>query len=203
MQPLCSLGLGAMSLILVFGAACGGEPAPAPAPARAPVSGAVEDEQARAPVKIPRAPFLSLSDSSVEDLAGAILKNGGSDRKLAFPLQRGPFGPAESVLVVFTEQVDSISQLGAYVLLPGGRTGTAMPLPIANDDRLVRASEVVWASSEHGWLAVIVMEREIEEKLTQQNQVFFWSGIAFERALEEEERVRTMSSKVQIRRTLL
>lgn len=196
-----SLAVGLIPLMLIWGSACGGDPPPPPVQPDGPT--VAEGEEPRAPVKIPRAPFLSLPDTAAETIAKNVLEGGDAGRKLAFALQRGPFGPTESVLAVYIEEVEGAPTIGAQVLLPGPKGGAAFPLPVDNSAPLVRASEVVWASSDHGWIAVILMRRTVEEAEVQQNQAFYWNGSGFERAFEQEERIKGLGSSFEIRRMLL
>jgi hypothetical protein len=193
--------VGLMSGAVVVTTACGGgEPPPSgeQTTQTAPAPGGEVDE--RPPAKMPRPPFLALSES--DSIAEKILSK-GKDRALATAPQRGPFGDGESTTVIYTEPVEGLETPGVGGVVVRG--STAIELPFENDAALVpdKPIDVVWASGEHGWQLVVLLQRERVDGAAQENQAFYWDGTTYARDTMAEERVRTMTSPSTIRQTLL
>lgn len=159
-----------------------------------------EDEAPRPPMKAPRAPFLSLPDSAGEALAKEMFAKGESGALAASP-QRGPFGPIESVTALWRVEVPSPSLVGG--VFEGRASKLIGRLPIANDHALDGGVEIVWANSERGWTAVVLVRRLVDDKVEQQNQVFFWDGQVFQRDAAAEAKIGTFTSPDAIRQALL
>ena len=204
-----TLMVGLMSTGLVFTTACGGgddnkemskkekRKAARQAAKEARAKGEVDD---RPPAKMPRPPFLSLSET--DSIAKQILEK-GEGRALATAPQRGPFGDGETTTVVFTLPVEELETQGVGGVVVNG--STAIELPFDNDKPLTEGKpiDVVWASGEHGWQLVVLLQRDSADGPVQANQAFYWDGATYLRDPLAEKRVATMTSPSTIRQTLL
>lgn len=197
-----------LSTGLVFGtAACGGggggEKAAKSKKKKKGKRNKVVEPEVRPPAKAPRPPFLSLPESDAT--AKRVLEE-EKDRKLIGTPHRGPFGEGDSVTVIFTEpgEEEGTRRIGGVVV----RNSRGHTIPVDNTGELAEDPTVVWASGEHGWQLVLMVQIAGEAEgeapaRVQANQVFYWGGEAFVRDLVAEKKVREMTAASAIRQAML
>ncbi len=198
------LMMGLIGTGLVFTTACGGD-AGDDKPSRKERRKAMKAKKAdvggeeRPPAKMPRPPFLSLGET---DKTAMQILDKGTDRTLATAPQRGPFGDTESTTVLYLEPVETLETPGVGGVVVSG--STAVELPFDNDTPLAEGNpvDVVWASGEHGWQLIVLLQRAQEDGAVQENQAFYWDGTTYLRDTLAEKRIRAMSSPSTIRQTL-
>lgn len=161
--------------------ACGGGGDAKPVKPKAAVvakAGKAKLKKPRAPVRI-RPPFFDMPRTAAGELLGE-----NSGRELLLPIQKGPFGPGETLTMVFEHDIDAETEgvqkgIGGFVIVDDGNQKTAHPLKVVNDAPLIGEVGLLWVNGETGWQPVLKMKREGPEGPVQANQAFEWNGKDF------------------------
>lgn len=139
------------------------------------------------PIRI-RPPFFEMPASIAAGVVG-----GDTGRDLVVPIQKGPFGPGETLTLFYRQSIeidehDSFPGVGLMVVVSDGETQVGHQLPVVNEVPIAGTPKLEWVNAHQGWQPVLMLQRRREGEVSQENQAFSWDGSAFVHA-EEEPRI--------------